>query len=55
MRIFISVAKFFGSHRADAMLKDGHEIVGIDSLIGGELDNVNRNAEFYQIECNDFE
>jgi len=56
MRVFITgVAGFLGSHLADEMLKDGHEVVGIDSLIGGELDNVNNQIEFHQIDCNDFE
>jgi hypothetical protein len=33
MRIFITgVAGFLGSHLADAMLADGHTVVGIDNL-----------------------
>jgi UDP-glucose 4-epimerase len=56
MRIFVTgVAGFLGSHLADAMLLDGHEVVGIDSLIGGELDNVHEDVEFHQVDCNDFE
>jgi len=56
MRIFITgVAGFLGSHLADAMLADGHTVVGIDSLIGGELDNVPAAVSFHQIDCNDFE
>ena len=52
MRIFISgVAGFLGSHLADAFLADGHEVVGCDSLIGGELDNVPAEVEFYQYDC----
>ena len=31
---------FLGSHLADQFIKDGHHVVGCDSLIGGELDNV---------------
>jgi UDP-glucose 4-epimerase len=54
-RIFISgVAGFLGSHLADAFLADGHEVVGIDSLIGGYLENVPRGVEFHQTDCNDF-
>ena len=53
-RIFITgVAGFLGSHLADAMLADGHSVVGIDSMIGGDLDNVNPGIEFHQIDCND--
>ena len=56
MKVFITgVAGFLGSHLADIMLKDGHQVVGIDNLIGGELDNVNPEMEFHQINCNDFE
>lgn len=56
MRIFITgVAGFLGSHLADAMLADGHTVVGIDNLIGGELENVPAAVSFHQIDCNDFE
>jgi len=52
MKIFISgIAGFLGSHLADAFLKDGHHVVGCDSLIGGELSNVPAEAEFYQYDC----
>ncbi len=53
-KIFISgVAGFLGSHLADAFLAEGHEVVGIDNIIGGYLDNVPERVEFYQIDCND--
>lgn len=56
MRIFVTgVAGFLGSHLADAMLRDGHQVVGIDNLIGGELDNVHPDVEFHQADCNEFE
>lgn len=52
MRVFISgIAGFLGSHLADRMLELGHEVIGVDSLIGGTLDNVPENAEFHQIDC----
>lgn len=52
MKIFISgVAGFLGSHLADAMLLQGHEVVGVDNLIGGYLDNVPENVEYYQVDC----
>ena len=52
MKIFISgVAGFLGSHLADAFIRDGHHVVGCDSLIGGELDNVPAEVEFYQYDC----
>lgn len=54
-KIFITgVAGFLGSHLADTMLAAGHTVVGIDNMIGGELDNVPGRVEFHQIDCNDF-
>ncbi len=56
MRIFITgVAGFLGSHIADRMLQLGHEVVGVDNLIGGYIDNVNKEVEFYQADCIDLE
>ncbi len=52
-KIFISgVAGFLGSHLADTFTAQGHHVVGCDSLLGGYLDNVNENVEFYQYDCN---
>ena len=52
MKIFISgIAGFLGSHLADQFIADGHDVIGCDSLIGGELDNVPEKAEFYQYDC----
>ena len=56
MKIFISgIAGFLGSHIADAMLAMGHEVIGCDNLIGGEMDNVPDGAEFHEDDCNDLE
>jgi len=53
MKIFISgVAGFLGSHLADAFIKEGHKVVGCDSLIGGYLDNVPEDVDFHQYDCN---
>jgi UDP-glucose 4-epimerase len=53
-RVFISgVAGFLGSHLAEAFLADGYYVVGIDNMLGGELDNVPAGVEFYQVDCND--
>ena len=52
MKIFVSgIAGFLGSHLAESFIKDGHKVVGCDSLIGGELDNVPPEAEFFQYDC----
>lgn len=54
-KIFITgVAGFLGSHLADAFLADGHSVVGIDNMIGGDLDNVPSKVDFHQVDCNDF-
>lgn len=56
MKIFITgIAGFLGSHLADAMLAEGHEVLGCDNLIGGYMDNVPKDAAFYQVDCTDFE
>lgn len=55
MRIFITgVAGFLGSHLAERLLAMGHEVVGCDSLIGGELLNVPADIIFHQSDCRDF-
>ncbi|MBS3158447.1 NAD-dependent epimerase/dehydratase family protein [Candidatus Woesearchaeota archaeon] len=52
-KIFITgVAGFLGSHLADKMLASGHKVVGCDNLLGGYLDNVSSEVEFYQYDCN---
>lgn len=52
-KVFVSgVAGFLGSHLADALLAQGHEVVGIDNLIGGDLDNVPAGVDFHQADCN---
>ena len=43
-----------GQSFGGAPLTMGHEIVGCDSLLGGELINVPPEAEFYQYDCRDF-
>lgn len=52
MNVFITgVAGFLGSHLADAMIADGHRVIGCDNLLGGYLDNVPDEVEFYQVDC----
>lgn len=51
-KIFITgVAGFLGSHLADMLLKEGHEVSGCDNLIGGYLDNVPDDVDFHQVDC----
>tara|TARA_A100001234_G_C12583840_1_gene367334 strand:- start:47 stop:1051 length:1005 start_codon:yes stop_codon:yes gene_type:complete len=52
MKIFITgIAGFLGSHVADRLIEQGHEISGCDNLIGGYLENVPSNAEFFQVDA----
>lgn len=56
MKIFITgIAGFLGSHIADAMIEDGHDVSGCDNLIGGYIDNVPEEADYYQMDCNDYD
>ena len=55
MKIFITgIAGFLGSHLADRMIELGHTVSGNDNLMGGYLDNVNAKADFFQIDCCDY-
>lgn len=48
MKVFITgIAGFLGSHLADRFLDEGHTVIGVDSLVGGYLDNVPEGAEFH--------
>ena len=43
MKIFITgVAGFLGSHLAERMLNLGHDVLGNDNLIGGDIENVKK-------------
>jgi len=47
------VAGFLGSHLAEQLLILGHEVVGIDSMIGGYEDNIPNKVDFHRIDCCD--
>ncbi|MEE8549856.1 MAG: NAD-dependent epimerase/dehydratase family protein, partial [Gemmatimonadota bacterium] len=43
MRLLVTgVAGFLGSHLADRLLGEGHEIIGLDNFITGTPDNIGR-------------
>lgn len=53
-RILITgVAGLLGSHLADKCLAEGHEVIGVDNLVGGDLTNVSKGVQFYQVDCGD--
>ena len=51
-RVLVSgVAGFLGSHLAEALLRLGHDVCGIDSLLGGEMGNVPAGVRFWDQDC----
>ena len=46
-------AGFLGSHLSEKLANMGHEVIGIDNMIGGYKDNVPKNITFHNIDCCD--
>src|SRR3989344_2897781 len=46
-------AGFIGSHVADALIKEGHQVIIIDNLSSGKKSNLNPKAEFHQLDIVD--
>ena len=56
MKAFVTgVAGFLGSHVADRLLELGYDVVGVDNLDGGLIENVNPKVEFYIEDCNNLD
>ncbi len=54
MKVLVTgIAGFMGSHLADSILSEGHEVIGIDNLIGGYQSNVPISAEFIKGDLRD--
>ena len=53
--IVTGVAGFLGSHLAEQLANLGHEVIGIDNMLGGYKDNIPTNIKFYNIDCCNFE
>jgi UDP-glucose 4-epimerase len=49
------IAGFMGSHLADAFIKRGDHVIGIDNFIGGYSENVPVEAEFHNADLGDFD
>lgn len=48
MKIFITgIAGFLGSHLADALIAEGHDVSGIDTFVGGERDNIPKGVAWF--------
>jgi UDP-glucose 4-epimerase len=56
MKVLITgVAGFMGSHLADAQLQAGHEVLGIDNLIGGYRENIPLGVRFFERDLGDLD
>ena len=56
MKILVTgVAGFLGSHLSEKLVEMGHQVVGIDNMLGGYNDNVPKNIQFHEVDCCDFE
>ena len=52
MKILVTgVAGFLGSHLSEKLSKMGHQVVGVDNLIGGYEDNVPKGIDFHNFDC----
>ena len=49
------VAGFLGSHLSEKLVELGHNVIGLDNMIGGYEDNVPDKIEFHNVDCCDFE
>ena len=46
-------AGFLGSHLSEKLANLGHDVTGIDNMIGGYTDNIPKNIKFLNIDCCD--
>ena len=48
-------AGFIGSHLVDALIELGHEVIVIDNLSTGKVENINPKANFFKLDICNFE
>ena len=54
MKILITgVAGFLGSHLSQKLSESGHEVIGVDNMMGGYEDNIPKNIKFFNFDCCD--
>ncbi len=46
-------AGFIGSHLVDALIDSGAQVVCVDNLVTGRVENVNKRSKFYELDIND--
>ena len=54
--LITGVAGFLGSNLANFLIEKNYEVIGIDNLIGGDLDNINKKvsiirSDITQVKC----
>ena len=56
MKIYITgIAGFLGSHLAKRLLSLGHEVLGNDNMVLGDIENIPKNIKFHKTDCNNYE
>jgi len=48
-------AGFLGSHLSEKLLNMNYKVIGIDNMIGGDINNLPKKLEFHKIDCCDFQ
>ncbi len=48
-------AGFLGAHLCEKLKNLNYKVVGIDSMIGGDLENLPKGIEFHKMDCCDFD
>jgi UDP-glucose 4-epimerase len=55
MKILVTgIAGFLGSHVGERLIQQGHDVSGVDNLVGGYQDNIPRGATFYNFDLLDY-
>lgn len=54
--VFITgICGFLGSHLAESLLKEGYKVLGVDNLLCGDLENLPEGADFFKLDCRNYD